>query len=79
MGCKMDNKIKSQTNNWGGARAGAGRKKKEVKSKRKGKVVYFRILDDDYYILEKLAKENNLTVNKYSQNLVIEKIKENNR
>ena len=44
----MDDKTK---NTHGGARAGAGRKKKEVKAKRKGKVVYFRILDDESWIV----------------------------
>ena len=67
----MDNEVK---NTHGGARAGAGRKKKEVKAKRKGKVIYFRILDDDYSLLEKLSNENNLTVNKYVQKIVIDKI-----
>ncbi|MCZ9951003.1 hypothetical protein OFQ51_10095 [Brachyspira hyodysenteriae] len=33
-------------------RAG-GRKKKEIKAKRKDKVVYFRILDDNYALLKK--------------------------
>lgn len=37
------------------------------------------LLDDDYTIIENTAKKNNTTVNKYIQNLVIEKIKENNR
>ena len=67
----MDNEVK---NTHGGARAGAGRKKKEVKAKRKGKVIYFRILDDDYDLLEKISSENNLTVNKYVQKIIIEKI-----
>ncbi|MEI0701562.1 ribbon-helix-helix domain-containing protein [Brachyspira intermedia] len=67
----MDNEVK---NTHGGARAGAGRKKKEVKAKRKGKVIYFRILDDDYSLLEKISNENNLTVNKYVQKIVIDKI-----
>ena len=67
----MDNEVK---NTHGGARVGAGRKKKEVKAKRKGKVIYFRILDDDYSLLEKLSNENNLTVNKYVQKIVIDKI-----
>ncbi|MDO6992912.1 ribbon-helix-helix domain-containing protein [Brachyspira innocens] len=67
----MDNEEK---NTHGGARAGAGRKKKEVKAKRKGKVVYFRILDDNYALLEKISNENNLTVNKYVQKIVMEKI-----
>ncbi|PTY40873.1 hypothetical protein [Brachyspira hampsonii] len=67
----MDNEVK---NTHGGARAGAGRKKKEVKSKRKGKVIYFRILDDDYYLLEKISNENNLTVNKYVEKIVMDKI-----
>ncbi|PTY40869.1 hypothetical protein [Brachyspira hampsonii] len=67
----MDNEVK---NTHGGARAGAGRKKKEVRSKRKGKVIYFRILDDDYSLLEKISNENNLTVNKYVQKIVIDKI-----
>ena len=58
----MDNEVK---NTHGGARVGAGRKKKEVKAKRKGKVIYFRILDDDYSLLEKLSNENNLTNKKY--------------
>ncbi|MCZ9918089.1 hypothetical protein OFQ45_14240 [Brachyspira hyodysenteriae] len=49
-------------------------KKKEVKAKRKGKVVYFRILDDNYALLEKISNENNLTVNKYVQKIVMEKI-----
>ncbi|MEI0748546.1 hypothetical protein [Brachyspira pulli] len=67
----MDNEVK---NTHGGARVGAGRKKKEVKAKRKGKVIYFRILDDDYSLLEKISSENNLTVNKYVQKIVIDKI-----
>lgn len=66
----MDNK----KNGWGGARAGSGRKKKEVKAKRKGKVIYFRILDNDYDLLEKISNENNLTVNKYVQKIVLERI-----
>ena len=67
----MDDKTK---NTHGGARAGAGRKKKEVKAKRKGKVVYLRILDDDYALLEKISNENNLTVNKYVQKIIMKKI-----
>lgn len=67
----MDNEVK---NTHGGARVGAGRKKKEVKAKRKGKVIYFRILDDDYSLLEKLSNENNLTVNKYVQKIIMDKI-----
>ena len=82
---KLENNknTKNDKNNWGGARAGAGRKKiaPELKKKtiRKGKVIYFRLLDDDYTIIENIAKKNNTTVNKYIQNLVIEKTKENNR
>ena len=71
----MDNiKNNEVKNTHGGARVGAGRKKKEVKAKRKGKVIYFRILDDDYDLLEKISSENNLTVNKYVQKIIIEKI-----
>ena len=71
----MDNiKNNEVKNTHGGARVGAGRKKKEVKAKRKGKVIYFRILDDDYSLLEKISNENNLTVNKYVQKIVIDKI-----
>lgn len=72
---KMEN-----NNSWGGARKGAGRKKiaPELKKKtiRKGKVVYFRILDDDYSLLERISKENSLTVNKYIQKMVLDKIKQ---
>lgn len=76
----MENKnTKNDKNNWGGARAGAGRKKiaQELKKRtiRKGKVIYFRLLDDDYTIIENIAKKNNTTVNKYIQNIILKSIK----
>lgn len=70
----MDNKIIPK-NTHGGARAGAGRKKKEVKAKRKGKVIYFRLLDDDYEKIEKISKINKTTVNKYIKKIVLNQIK----
>ena len=36
--------------------------------------IQFRILDDDYSLLEKLSNENNLTVNKYVQKIIMDKI-----
>ena len=65
-------------NTWGGKREGSGRKKIDSKLKkktiRKGKVIYFRLLDDDYEKIEKISKINKTTVNKYIQNMVLEKI-----
>ena len=65
-------------NTWGGKREGSGRKKIDSKLKkktiRKGKVIYFRLLDDDYEKIEQISKINNTTVNKYIQNMVLEKI-----
>lgn len=76
MGDKMDNEVK---NTHGGARAGAGRKKlpPELKKKtiRKGKVVYFRLSDEAYKIIEDIAEKNNTTVNKYIQDMVLKSIK----
>ena len=73
----MENK--NTKNNWGGFREGAGRKKlpPELKKKtiRKGKVIYFRLLDDDYTIIENIAKKNNTTVNKYIQDMILKSIK----
>ena len=50
-------------------------KKKEVKAKRKGKVIYFRLLDDDYEKIEKISKINKTTVNKYIKKIVLNQIK----
>ena len=65
--------------NSGGKRVGAGRKKlsPELKKKtiRKGKVIYFRLLDDDYEKIEKISKINKTTVNKYIKKIVLNQIK----
>ena len=65
--------------NSGGKREGAGRKKlpPELKKKtiRKGKVIYFRLLDDDYEKIEKISKINKTTVNKYIKKIVLNQIK----
>ena len=66
-------------NTWGGKREGSGRKKIDSKLKkktiRKGKVIYFRLLDDDYEKIEKISKINKTTVNKYIKKIVLNQIK----
>ena len=66
----MDNEVK---NTHGGARAGAGRKKKEVKAI-PVKAISFKVNKDLYLQIEKIAKENNLSIGQYTKKILLEKI-----
>ncbi|MDO6992909.1 DUF6290 family protein [Brachyspira innocens] len=60
------------TGTWGGARAGAGRKKKEGKDKTY--VIFFRINEEENNLLKKYAEENNLSVGLFSKKAVLKTI-----
>ena len=62
MGDKMGDEVK---NTHGGAREGAGRKKKE--NKKNTHVIFFRIRDGENELLKKYAEENDMSVGLYSK------------
>lgn len=67
----MDTENKSK-NKWGGARAGAGRKKKEGKNKTY--VIFFRINEEENNLLKKYAEEHNLSTGLFSKKTVLKSI-----
>ena len=69
----MDNINNNEVKNThGGAREGAGRKKKE--NKKNTHVIFFRISDEENQLLKKYAEENDMSVGLYSKKIVLDKI-----
>ena len=63
----------NKNNNWGGKREGAGRKQKEVKAT-PVKAISFKVNKDLYLQIEKIAKENNLSIGQYAKKILLDKI-----
>ncbi|KLI30741.1 MULTISPECIES: DUF6290 family protein [Brachyspira] len=65
----------NKNDNWGGKREGAGRKKIAPEKKIKPvKAISFKVNKDLYLQIEKIAKENNLSIGQYAKKILLEKI-----
>lgn len=71
---KKDNRGGARKNT-GGARAGAGRKKKDDKDKKPSYRVSFRLNEEENKMLEEEAKKEGMSIGQYARKCALEKFK----